>query len=426
MTNTIVDRKSLLRKAADEVETPFYLIDLDRAAERFRRLRASLDGWAGFCFAIKSDPYIAKTALPHVDRLEICSFGEYRICREVGIPAEKMLISGVLKKPAELQEILDTCGSRAVYTAESPEQYRLLKKWADEHDTVLRVFPRLTSGNQFGMDEKTVRGIVRDAEKDEHLEIRGIHYFSGTQKRKPKQQIRELTKMDALLTRIAEEDGICLPELEYGPGLPASYFQDTDTVPEQEFLTAMKETIEAFRWKGRVTLETGRAAAWNCGWYLTKVDDIKNSDGTDYCIVDGGIHQLNYDGQFHGMHHPWIDVLHADGSWTDAAELEEKAGAAAEAGAAGAETDGTAAAALRRWTVCGSLCTVNDVLTAEQQLGDLACGDILVFERTGAYSMLEGMALFLSHEIPAVIGYSEEKGLQIMRTRRESWEINIR
>ncbi len=41
--------------------------------------------------------------------------------------------------------------------------------------------------------------------------------------------------------------------------------------------------------KGHVTVELGRALAAMCGYYLTKVEDTKTSDGIHYCIVDGGL-----------------------------------------------------------------------------------------------------------------------------------------
>lgn len=42
-------------------------------------------------------------------------------------------------------------------------------------------------------------------------------------------------------------------------------------------------------------------------------------------------------------------------------------------------------------------------------------GDILIFERTGAYSVMEGMSLFLSRELPQVILYGEADGFHVAR-----------
>ena len=52
-------------------------------------------------------------------------------------------------------------------------------------------------------------------------------------------------------------------------------------------------------------------------------------------------------------------------------------------------------------------------------------GDVLVFERAGAYSFYEGMQLFLSHELPAVVLYNKKDGLRLVRPRMDSFRFNM-
>ena len=70
---------------------------------------------------------------------------------------------------------------------------------------------------------------------------------------------------------------------------------------------------------------------------------------------------------------------------------------------------------LKSWTICGSLCTTADVLARNVELDNLRIGDILVFKRTGAYSSTEGMAIFLSREMPRILLYSQKSGIKIVR-----------
>ena len=70
---------------------------------------------------------------------------------------------------------------------------------------------------------------------------------------------------------------------------------------------------------------------------------------------------------------------------------------------------------VKAWTLCGSLCTTADILARAAEFDSLAIGDTLVFCRTGAYSVTEGMAVFLSREMPVVSVYSEKDGLHIIR-----------
>ena len=78
-------------------------------------------------------------------------------------------------------------------------------------------------------------------------------------------------------------------------------------------------------------------------------------------------------------------------------------------------TAGSSGEAPGQWTLCGSLCTTADVLARNAEFSGLKIGDILVFHRTGAYSVMEGMAVFLSREMPEVHLYSEAKGLRRVR-----------
>ena len=51
-------------------------------------------------------------------------------------------------------------------------------------------------------------------------------------------------------------------------------------------------------------------------------------------------------------------------------------------------------------------------------------GDLIVFTRTGAYSVYEGMSLFLTHELPGVVLYSEKEGLAEVRKQLQTHPLN--
>ena len=63
-----------------------------------------------------------------------------------------------MKKRDDIREILAYCGNRCAYKVESPLHFQYFVEWSEEHpeDGILRLYPRLTSGNQFGLDEDTV------------------------------------------------------------------------------------------------------------------------------------------------------------------------------------------------------------------------------------------------------------------------------
>jgi len=79
---------------------------------------------------------------------------------------------------------------------------------------------------------------------------------------------------------------------------------------------------------------------------------------------------------------------------------------------------------LDEWTVCGSLCTMNDVLVKQYPFRALRPGDALVFGKVGAYSVTEGMSLFLSHELPQIITYSKQDGYFLARGNFPTDKLN--
>ncbi len=390
-----------IKEAADRFGTPLYLFDLDVIRDRVQRFRDAFKGEIELTYSMKTNPFLTLEMSRQVERIEVCSMGEFRICRDLEIPAEKLYISGVLKIREDLMEILEYGQEKARYTAESPLQLQMLSDWADEHGKTLRVYPRLTNGSQFGMDENTICALIADrASRFPNIEFAGIHFFSGTQKKKLKKHEKELGMLDAFFERLKNEAGYQVPELEYGTGFAVSYFVDQkkeEDLRDPEPLETFRQMVADMQWKGIVTIEMGRAYAAECGCYVTTALDLKENDGTAICLVDGGIHQINYDGQIKGMYKPQMSVIPADS---------------------------TCERTKKEWTICGSLCTMNDVLCRgyDETIG---LGDRIVFHRTGAYSFYEGMSLFLSHEFPAVVLYGEQDGWIPVRTQIQSYTFNL-
>lgn len=377
-----------LGKGVKQYGTPLYVYDLDEINNTAVVFREHFRETASLCFAMKANPFLTRQMSERVDRIEVCSMGEYRICRMLGIKKDRFLISGVLKEKDDILEILKDCGGECAYTVESPNQFYGLANWSEENCEVLHVYLRLTSGNQFGMDEKMICQLIKESEKYPFLKVRGIHYFSGTQKRSPDKIRKEINYLDTICRKLQD-----IKELEYGPGIPAVYFQNQKDETE-EYLLALSQAIVNMKWKGKVTLELGRALTASCGYYLTEIKDIKKNNGKNYCIVDGGIHQLQYDGQIRGMYRPQTKIIGTQGEH-------------------------------QSWTVCGSLCTVNDILIQDMKAGNLKTGDILVFKRVGAYAAMEGMALFLSHELPAVTSFSRQNGWKLIRKKQSTYQWNM-
>ncbi len=385
----------IIRKASEKYHTPLYIFDTDTLGKRFEFFAEAMGSDIKINYCMKTNPFLTRASLEYTDRIEVCSYGEFLICKELCIPPEKLLISGVLKKKEDLREIMEYCGAEALYTAESSRQWESLNKIAISMGIRVKVYMRLCCG-QFGMDEETIISLLKQGEC-RGVEFFGIHYFTGTQKRDLKKHEKEIRRLDDLFRRIEEETGYRVKNLEYGTGFGVAYFMDQEEVFTAEVLREFKDLLLGMSWHGNISLEMGRALAYDSGYYITRVRDLKETEGKSICICDGGIHQINYDGQLRGMYAPHTRVIR---------KAEE----------AGSED--------KKYIVYGSLCTTNDVLLTGFETSELNEGDLLVFMRTGAYSVCEGMSLFLSHELPGVCLFSEQGGIVQVRRQCETYGFN--
>lgn len=361
-----------LNRLLQENKTAFYVFDIGKLKARIAHLQAALPPEVVLCYAVKANTFITKELIDTIHRFEVCSPGEAEICRAVGVPSENMVISGVYKTPEVMEAMVADLDFSPIYTVESLEQYALFRRLAQQYDRTLPLLLRLTNGSQFGINKGDIEAIVAQREETPEVDLLGIQFFSGTQKTSLKKLKREVGKLDDLLTLLEEKYGFVAQELEYGPGFPVNYFQ-SDELDEAELLAGFSELLYDMTHHPKITLELGRSIAASCGTYYTHIVDLKRNQEQNYALVDGGMHHLVYFGQHMAMKQPFFHVCGKE-------HLP----------------------ATDQWNLCGSLCSMNDVMTKQSPLPDLALGDVLAFENAGAYCMTEGISLFLSRDIPAV------------------------
>jgi diaminopimelate decarboxylase len=201
-----------------------------------------------------------------------------------------------------------------------------------------------------------------------------------------------------LIDELANEHDFVVERLEYGPGLGVPYFMDDDFSDDLLPIREIADDLRALAAKTELTIEMGRFFASPCGTYFTKAMDLKSNKGTNYAILDGGMHHITYFGQMMGMHVPPIVNL--------TREAEDRESEVAE------------------WCLCGSLCTVNDVLVRAVELDSLQRGDVLAFGRCGAYAVTEGVSLFLSRRLPRVLLREADGSVVLARDFIESSQFN--
>ena len=374
----------------DHTPTPSYVFDLDKMKGFVKKVQSCLGESVQLCYAMKANPFLTGPMMEVVSSFEVCSPGEFRICERVGVPMERIVLSGVYKNPEDVEYVLSAYGGRGMYTVESLQHLQILNDTAVKLGMKIAVLIRVTSGNQFGVDEEDIRKMVSDRGNYPGIEIEGLQFYLGTQKRELSQMKTELEHLDEFIGELKEVNGFETRVLEYGPGFFVPYFKKDKSEDVEDVLGEFKELLECLKFKGKVVLEMGRFLAATCGYYVTSIVDMKVNKDQPYVIMDGGINHLNYYGQVMAMKQPYCVQLDAEGN--------EK-------------TEGEAEA----WNLCGALCTVSDVVVKRFPLHKPQIHDILVFERVGAYSVTEGIYLFLSRPLPRIYFWTEEGGLRMVR-----------
>lgn len=350
-----------------EQKTPCFYFDARILADNIKTLKSRLAPDIKLCYSVKSNPFMTAYGAMNADFVEVCSKGELQICKELSINPSKIIVGGVYKSEEEIRYL--AANPTARISIESISQLEMLSRIAVEVRKEPRVLLRLSSGNQFGMNAGDIIDITNHPEKYPNIMFTGIHYYSSTQKKKAAAIISDLNQ----IIEVLKESKLTSPEIEYGPGIGVPIFEKKRPEWFGDIVDSLIEECNRISRSYPITLEMGRFLTADIGCYITRIVDKKNNAGRNFYIVDGGIHHLGYYGQMNGVPAPVVHYVREN------------------------------SAENVKVTICGSLCTANDILAKDLMLPEGNPGDCLIFENAGAYAITEARTMFLSHPMPAVI-----------------------
>ena len=378
-------------KLAQEFGTPFYLLNKDEAKNRVHEIQKRFPKNAKLCYAIKANAFLTSFLKDEDILFEVCSPGELSICEKIGLDPAKIVFSGVVKTFEDVKRAYGLKVNTITLESKTHCEY-LLEAAKGENQHEQKVILRLTGGSQFGMSAKDVSECISKIKQNPSIKIRGIHFFTGTQK-KFKTIAEEISFIEDYCTRLKSESGLENLEIEYGAGLPYDYFSGKDEKNNFSALEEFSKLIENSKFS--YVIELGRYVASPCAEYVTQVVDVKGDEKNNYCLIDGGINHINYFGQMMGMKVPHVEHIPQADAFSDS----------------------------RDYTIAGSLCTTADIVLRKLPLKSPAIGDLLVFGDIGAYSITEGIYLFLSHPLPAVL-CSDGGKISVLRKSEETYKLN--
>ncbi len=377
---------------AQQYGTPFYLLDKNEALRRVQQIKNYLPKNARLCYAIKANAFLTDFLKDEDILFEVCSPGELSICEKIGLNPKKIIFSGVVKTLEDVKRAYSLNVNTITLESKTHFDYLLktVKETKNSHEQ--SVILRLTGGNQFGMSAKDLTELIGKIKEVPSVKIRGIHFFTGTQK-KIKTIQEEIKYIEEYCTKLKSQFDLQNLEIEYGAGLPYEYFSGKDEKNNFSTIEDFSKLIENSKFD--YVIELGRYIASPCAKYVTKIVDIKGDEKGYYCLIDGGINHINYFGQMMGMKLPKVEHIAQVSAFSN----------------------------IQDYTVAGSLCTTADIVLRKLALTSPAIGDLLVFDDIGAYSITEGIYLFLSHPLPLVLCKAGEK-LTVLRKSQETYILN--
>ncbi|HEY1624283.1 MAG TPA: alanine racemase [Streptosporangiaceae bacterium] len=366
---------------------PAYAYDLGALAAHAAAIRDALPRAVEFYYAVKANPdaRVLRTVAGHADGLEVSSGGELTHT-VASVPAGKIAFGGPGKTFAELASGVQAGIHR--FHVESPHELRMLAEAAGAAGRTARVLLRVNPAGSaegaalvmggkpspFGMDAALLDACADVLSSYGSVRLRGLHAHvaSGLD---ADDLLASAGRLLAFGRDWCSARGVRDPEFNLGGGMAVDYRRPDSVFDWAGYgrgLAALLAPGETLR------IEPGRAVSAYCGWYLSRVLDVKGSHGEAFAVIAGGTHHLRTPAaKGHDQPFSIIDVPDWAHAW---------------------ERPGSGPGSV---TVCGQLCTPKDVLASRVQVPGLRAGDLVAFGMAGAYAWNISHHSFLMHPQPS-------------------------
>jgi len=358
---------------ARAVGTPFYVYStatLTRHFKVFSEAFAGLDTLVCYAMKANSNQAVLKTLAALGAGADVVSEGELRRALAAGIPAGRIIFSGVGKTAREMDFALEA--GIYCFNVESEPELELLSARAvatgrTAHvslrinpDVDARTHRKISTGkaeNKFGIPWQRARAVYARAAELPGIAVSGIDMHIGS-------QITELQPFDdafTLLTDLVETlkaDGHAIGHVDLGGGLGIPYRDDNNPPPLPDaYAQVARKHMDKLGVK--VVFEPGRLIAGNAGILVTEVIYLKEGDAKNFLIVDAAMNDLIRPTLYDAYHSIRPVVMKAE------------------------------TAPRMTVDVVGPVCETGDYIGHDREMPRMAPGDLLAIGTAGAYGAVQ-------------------------------------
>lgn len=376
-----------IRRIAETVGTPFYVYSTATLERHFRVFAEAVAPLGALvCYAVKANSNIA--VINTLARLgagaDVVSGGELQTALRAGVPASRIVYSGVGKSEAELAAAL-TAGVMQINVESTPELIllnRVATALGCRAPAAIRVNPdvdahtheKISTGlseNKFGIDWTAAPQLYAQATALPGIQLNGVAVHIGSQLtqvapfREAFHRVRDLVAM-------LRADGHAIETLDLGGGLGIPYGNEDTPLPSPaDYAAAIGQALGDLGC--RLILEPGRLIVGNAGVLVTRVLYVKEGTARTFVIVDAAMNDLLRPALY--------------GAWHRIIPEREPAN--------GVE--------LQPVDVVGPICETSDTFAEQRPLPPVAAGELLVIRTAGAYGASMASAYNVRPLVPEVM-----------------------
>lgn len=358
-----------LQTIAQAAGTPVYVYSTATLTRHYRVLADALRAVSPtICYAVKANGSLAVIAT--LARLgagaDVVSGGELAVALAAGVPADRIVFSGVGKTADEMEAAL-RAGVLQINVESEAELVtldRVARRLGVRAPTALRVNPdvdahthhKISTGrgeDKFGIEWTAAHRVYARAAALGGLDLAGVAVHIGSQLTDV-EPFREAFRRLRDLIAMLRADGLAIRTLDLGGGLGVPYGNEDGSVPSPaEYARAVAETVGDLGC--RLIFEPGRMLVGNAGVLVTRVVRIKEGATRTFVVVDAGMNDLLRP----ALYGAWHAIVPESAPAADALLLDVD--------------------------VVGPICETSDTFATERRLPPLSEGDLLVIRTAGAY-----------------------------------------
>ncbi len=352
-----------LYEITKDLDTPFYIYDLEEIERRFLFLKKLSEEYVEhlgkslvILYALKanSNPHIIKLLKNHGSGFDASSPGEVLQAKNCGVDPKSIYLTapGLSKKDLEI-----AYREKININIDSETQLKYLIDVGFVGEIGVRINPGFGEGfhtytstggrySKFGLSIEKLEDVVVLAKKN-NIVIKRLHAHIGSGIMDPNTHIRVLEKLLEISRNIESVE-----EIDLGGGFGISYEDDRE-YPFQEFFEKLSRTIRGEDKITKLLIEPGRFLVARAGVLVARVTDLKDYGDKKIVILDTGFNHLIRPALYGAKHR--VVVLNKSG--------EEK----------------------YLVDIYGNLCESTDYIARDIYLPKISIGDILAILDAGAY-----------------------------------------